>query len=124
MASITFLTDFHRNTIKDIEENLLTYIKYFFLIILDVLLFDCWNGRYGDAFEENVKILLYIQQVLMIGVNIYDFTNTGNYLWSREYQCFLQQPHVRKALHLGNAKLHDGDFVFENMKLAVMKEGI
>ena len=60
----------------------------------------------------------------MIGVNIYDFTNTGNYLWSREYQCFLQQPHVRKALHLGNAKLHDGDFVFENMKLAVMKEGI
>ena len=57
-------------------------------------------------------------------VNIYDFTYTGNYLTNNDYVCFLEQPHVRKALHLGNAQFQTGDLLYEKMKAGVMREGI
>ena len=57
-------------------------------------------------------------------VNFYDFTFTGNYLTSNDYVCFLEQPRVRKALHLGNIQFQFGDLSNEKMQAGVMREGI
>ena len=60
----------------------------------------------------------------MYAVNVYDFTNTGNYLTNHEYLCFLEQPHVRDALHLGDAQFQNGHLAHKKMLAAIMKEGM
>ena len=60
----------------------------------------------------------------MYAVNVYDFTNTGNYLENHEYLCFLEQPHVREALHLGDAQFQNGHLAHKKMQAAIMKEGM
>ena len=43
---------------------------------------------------------------------------------NNEYLCFLEQPHVRDALHIGDAQFHDGYFAQKKMQAAMMKEGL
>ena len=40
--------------------------------------------------------------------NIYDFTFDQNYLTNHEYVCFLQQPYVRRGIHVGATQFGAG----------------
>ena len=127
LSSITFLTFKQKLALQNMEKKILTHIKYYPINVNVFWLSLCTQSRtqeFQAAYEATSELLTFIQSQVMHLVNIYDFTYTGNYLTNNDYVCFLEQPHVRKALHLGNAQFQTGDLLYEKMKAGVMREGI
>ena len=56
---------------------------------------------YTKALNISQKNLHIIVNNAMNSTNIYDFTFDQNYLTNHEYVCFLQQPYVRRGIHVG-----------------------
>eukprot|EP00092_Neocalanus_flemingeri_P029980 GFUD01032549.1.p1 GENE.GFUD01032549.1~~GFUD01032549.1.p1 ORF type:complete len:489 (-),score=94.05 GFUD01032549.1:103-1569(-) len=110
MNSVTFMTNQDILALYKLDRELLINLK---------------KKKYEEAFWiSNESLRLIIHKILdRTNVDIvYDYTYTGNYLTSNEYFCFLDQPEVRKALHVGNAKQRLGKISHQKMRGAIMRE--
>ena len=76
--------------------------------------------NYSGASDSLQKSLGYFVKDLMPYANIYDFTFNGNYLTNNEYVCYLQQPQVRKAIHVGNATFHSDNVAYVHLRNQMM----
>lgn len=76
--------------------------------------------NYSRASDSLQKTLGYFVKDLMPYTNIYDFTFNGNYLTNNEYVCYLQQPQVRKAIHVGNATFHSDNVAYVHLRNQMM----
>ncbi|CAB4065263.1 CPVL [Lepeophtheirus salmonis] len=92
------------NSVGYVTENEMAYMKENDKMILESLK----EGRFADAEGYSQRNLLYIVHSIMSMTNIYDHTSESNYLTNNEFMCFVDQDHVRKGIHVGDAKLWKG----------------
>nr|XP_040567712.1 vitellogenic carboxypeptidase-like [Lepeophtheirus salmonis] len=92
------------NSVGYVTENEMAYMKENDKRILESLK----EGRFADAEGYSQRNLLYIVHSIMSMTNIYDHTSESNYLTNNEFMCFVDQDHVRKGIHVGDAKLWKG----------------
>ena len=86
----------------------------------DSLLESLSKGDYKKALDLSHTNLYYLVEEVMNLTNIYDFTFDQNYLTNHEYACFLKQPHVRRAIHVGTKKFNDGTISLFHLNQTIM----
>ena len=91
----------------------------------DSLLESLDKGDYTKALIISQKNLQYFVEEVMNKTNIYEFTFDQNYLTNHEYVCFLQQPHVRRAIHVGTRIFNQGydSYLHLNRTMMASKKG-
>ena len=82
------------------------------------------DGNFSAAILHSQAALHIFATEIMSFTNIYDHTFDGNYLTNHEYVCFLQQDHVRKGIHVGDASFNNGyaSYTFLNESVMVSKK--
>ena len=99
----------------------LTPEQYDFLKVQDEMLLQNLAAKnYSRANQIDQETLTYFVTELMFLSNLYDFTFDGNFLTNNEYVCYLQNPQVRKAIHVGNVDFKSGGFSYHNLRDSVM----
>ena len=65
------------------------------------------DGKYAHALEKWQEEMMAIK-ALLVSVNLYDVTRTHVDLSEKNIWHFVQQPHIRKAIHVGNTFFDNG----------------
>ena len=90
---------------KGLDEDLLAALK---------------EGNYSGALSASQANLHYFVGDVMNLTNIYEFTFDENYLTNHEYVCFLEQPHVRRSIHVGGVPFRRGLDSYRALRNAIM----
>ena len=96
------IADFGAN-LGIIDENLYKFIKE----TEKVVLYYIEKNEQPKAFYEWQKIMKIFKERIKI-TNVYDVSRLHRDITEDNYVNFLQQPHIRKAIHVGNSTLQDG----------------
>eukprot|EP00096_Caligus_rogercresseyi_P002259 TRINITY_DN14334_c0_g1_i1.p1 TRINITY_DN14334_c0_g1~~TRINITY_DN14334_c0_g1_i1.p1 ORF type:complete len:317 (+),score=50.04 TRINITY_DN14334_c0_g1_i1:459-1409(+) len=108
------------NTVGYVTQKEMEYLKENDRMILESLK----EGRYAEAEGYSQRNLLYIVYSIMSMTNIYEHSFESNYLTNNEFICFVDQDHVRKGIHVGDAVFQRGvqSAIFLNNTIMVSKK--